>query len=88
MAYVAVAVALLLWGGLVGRVGTKLGTVLALVPVLVWFGVLAWSGSSGVLETPAGDTLPVYMLIGLFAFLIGSNFTSRSAASRKASPER
>lgn len=88
MAYVAVAVALLLWGGLVGRVGTKLGTALAVVPVLGWFGVLAWSSWSGVLETPAGDALHVYMLIGLFAFLIGSNVTSRSVASRKAPEER
>jgi len=53
MLYVAVGVALLLWGTLVGRVGRKLGTLLAIVPVLVWFGVLAWFGSSGNLDSPA-----------------------------------
>lgn len=88
MTYVVVAVALLLWGGLVGRVGTKLGTALAVVPVVVWFGVLAWSGWWGEIETAAADALLVHMVIGLFAFLIGSNLTSRSVASRHAPPER
>jgi hypothetical protein len=71
-----------------GRAGQKLGTVLALIPVLVWFGVLAWSGWSGVLDTPAGDALAGYMLIGLFAFLIGSNFTERGSVRRGTSGGR
>ncbi len=82
MLYVAVGVALLLWGALVGRVGTKLGTLLAIVPVLVWFGVLAWFGSSGDLDSPPGDALPVYLVIGLLAFTIGVNLTNRFVAVR------
>ncbi|WP_249521265.1 hypothetical protein [Microbacterium sp. ER1] len=82
MLFVAVGVALLLWGALVGRVGTKLGTLLAIVPVLVWFGVLAWFGSSGDLDSPAGDALPVYLVIGLLAFTIGVNLTNRSVSVR------
>lgn len=82
MLFVAVGVALLLWGTLVGRVGTKLGTLLATVPVLVWFGVLAWFGSSGDLDSPAGDALPVYLVIGLLAFTIGVNLTNRSVSVR------
>lgn len=80
MLFVAVGVALLLWGTLVGRVGRKLGTLLAIVPVLVWFGVLAWFGSSGNLDSPAGDALPVYLVIGLLAFTIGVNLTDRSVS--------
>lgn len=78
MLFVAVGVALLLWGTLVGRVGTKLGTLLAIVPVLVWFGVLAWFGLSGDLDSSAGDALPAYLVIGLLAFMIGVNLTNRS----------
>lgn len=80
MPFVAVGVALLLWGTLVGRVGTKLGTLLAIVPVLVWFGVLAWFGWSGDLDSPAGDALPVYLVIGLLAFMTGVNLTNRSVS--------
>jgi hypothetical protein len=83
MLFVAVGVALLLWGTLVGRVGRKLGTLLAIVPVLVWFGVLAWFGSSGNLDSPAGDALPVYLVVGLLAFTIGVNLTDRSVSVRK-----
>ncbi|MFE7065941.1 hypothetical protein [Microbacterium sp. NPDC057658] len=82
MLYVAVGVALLLWGTLVGRVGRKLGTLLAIVPVLVWFGVLAWFGSSGNLDSPAGDALAVYLVVGLLAFTIGVNLTDRSVSVR------
>lgn len=41
MVYITIGLALLLWGALVGRVGRKLGTLLATLPVLLWFGVLA-----------------------------------------------
>lgn len=82
MLFVAVGVALLLWGALVGQAGRKLGTLLAIVPVLVWFGVLAWFGSSGHLDSPAGDALPAYLVIGLLAFTIGVNLTNRSVSVR------
>lgn len=82
MLYVAVGVALLLWGVMVGRAGRNLGTLLAIVPVLVWFAVLAWFGSSGNLDSAAGDALPAYLVIGLLAFMIGVNLTNRSVAVR------
>lgn len=84
MAYVGVGVALLLWGVLVGRVGRKVGTLLAIVPVLLWGGVLAWFTWSDALDGPDGDALPVYLLIGLFAFLIGVSLTGRHEPSRRA----
>lgn len=88
MVYVAVGVALFFWGVLVGRVGRKLGTALALVPVLLWFVVTAWFGWSGMQDNPAGDALPAYLVIGLLAFLAGSNLSSRSMESGKAHNER
>jgi len=58
MVYIAIGVALLLWGALVGRVGRKLGTLLAILPVLVWGGVLAWFTWSGATDRSTGDALP------------------------------
>lgn len=86
MLYVTVGVVLLLWGALVGRLGRKLGTLLAVVPVLLWFGLLAWFTWSGALDSPTGDALPVYLLTGLLAFLIGANLTSRGEPSRRTRP--
>lgn len=76
MAFVVAAV-LLAWGALVGRVGRRVGTLLAVVPILVWFVVIEWFTRSGALDRAAGDALPVYLLIGLFAFLIGENLARR-----------
>lgn len=76
MAFVVAAV-LLAWGALVGRVGRRVGTLLAVVPILVWFMVIEGLTRSGALDRAAGDALPVYLLIGLFAFLIGENLARR-----------
>lgn len=84
MSYIAVGVALLLWGALVGRLGLKVGAVLAVIPVLIWLGFVAWFSWTGNLDTPAGDALPAYLVIGLLAFLTGSHLTGRSAASGSA----
>ncbi|GAA1152779.1 hypothetical protein MOX01_00190 [Microbacterium oxydans] len=84
MVYTAIGIALLLWGALVGRVGRNLGTLLATVPVLLWVGVLAWFTWSGASDPSSGDALPAYLLVGLFAFLIGVNFTTRREPSRRA----
>lgn len=84
MVYITIGLALLLWGALVGRVGRKLGTLLATLPVLLWFGVLAWFTWSGALDSPTGDALPAYLLVGLFAFLLGVNLTTRREPSRRA----
>lgn len=85
--YVAVALALLVWGALTGYAGRKLGIALALIPVLGWLGVLAWFSLSGNLDSPAGDVLPAYLLVGLLAFLVGSNlmswFSTSGGRSRK-----
>ena len=83
MGYVVVGVALLLWGILVGRAGRKLGVVLSLIPVAVWFGFLAWFEWTGTLDGPAGDVLPAYLVIGLLAFLAGSNLVGWTVTSRK-----
>lgn len=81
-------VALLILGAIVGRVGQKLGTILVGVIVLLWFGVLAWFGLPGNLDGPVTQELALYLMIGLLAFLVGSNLTSRSASSPKAREER
>lgn len=84
MVYIAIGVALILWGALVGRVGRKLGTLFAVLPVLVWGGVLAWFTWSGASDRSPGDALPAYLLVGLFAFLIGVNLTTRREPSHRA----
>jgi len=83
MSYFLVGVILLGWGALVGRVGRTLGTILAVVPVLVWFGILAWSASTNTLDSAEGRGLASYLLVGLLAFLVGSNLTSRIGARRR-----
>lgn len=88
MLYVVVGVALLLWGALAGRAGRKVGTVLALIPIAVWFGFLAWFGWADGLDSPAGDALPAYLVIGLLAFFVGSNLASGVGASRSARREQ
>ena len=80
---VIAGVALLVLGAVVGKVGPKLGTTLAICLVLGWFGVLAWFGSTGNLSGPVIQDLALYLLIGLTAFLVGSNLTSRSSRSRR-----
>ncbi|MFD6698496.1 MULTISPECIES: hypothetical protein [unclassified Microbacterium] len=67
----------LVLGAIVGRVGRKLGTAIAGVLVLAWFGVLGWFGLTGKLDGPVVQDLALYLLIGVVAFLIGSNLTSR-----------
>lgn len=84
MVYIAIGLALLLWGAVVGRVGRKLGTLLAILPVLLWFGVLAWFTWSGASDRSTGDALPAYLLVGLFAFLLGVNLTTRRVPSHRA----
>lgn len=84
MVYTAIGLTLLLWGALVGRAGRKWGTLLATVPVLLWVGVLAWFTWSGASDRSTGDALPAYLLVGLFAFLIGVNLTTRRESSRRA----
>ncbi|AZH77187.1 hypothetical protein CSX12_01270 [Microbacterium sp. Y-01] len=54
-----------------------MGILLAIVPILVWFVVIGWFAWSGALDRAAGDALPVYLLIGLFAFLIGVGLARR-----------
>lgn len=80
MIYAGVAVALLILGGIASRVGRKLGTALALVPVAVWFGFLVRATLTGTVEGAGGDALLAYLLVGLIAFLVGSNLTSRSSS--------
>lgn len=83
MVYGVVGIALFVLGALAGRVGPKLGTVLAVVPALVWFALLAQANSMGTIDGPAGNELLAYLLIGLIAFLVGSHITNLSRPSRK-----
>ncbi|MCM3778400.1 hypothetical protein [Microbacterium hydrocarbonoxydans] len=88
MAYIIVGVALFLWGTLTGCAGQKLSAVLAMIPVVGWFAVLAWFGWSGNMDSPTGDALPAYLLIGLLAFMVGSAATTRLSKLRAARRER
>lgn len=88
MDYVAVGAALLLWGALVGRASPAVGTILALIPLAGWFALSQWSDRPSGLLGLDGDRLLAYLLIGLLAFVVGSNFTSRSARPRGVRKER
>ncbi|WP_158297049.1 hypothetical protein [Zhihengliuella sp. ISTPL4] len=81
MIYATVGAALFALGAIVGRVGPKLGTTLAVLAVVAWFSVLGisvWGGSS----TADLEELSAYLLIGLLAFLTGSSLTERRASAR------
>ncbi|ROP44108.1 hypothetical protein EDF44_4008 [Rathayibacter sp. PhB185] len=79
---VAVGAVLFGLGALSGRAGPKLGTALALAPLAVWFGVLAWLIQTGTLEGPKGEAHANYLFIGLIAFSVGSNLTTRPSSPR------
>lgn len=81
----AAGVALLIVGAIVGRVGRKLGTIIAIVLTLAWFGVLAGFGLAGTLNGPRIQELALYLMVGLVAFLIGANLTDRASSSSKGS---
>lgn len=84
MIYVAVGVILLILGAIAGRLTPKAGTVLAVILVLAWVGLLAWLALAGNLDGATVQSLAAYLVIGLLAFLIGSNLTSRLSPQRNA----
>ena len=81
-------VALFILGGIVGRVGQKLGTALSIAITLAWFGMLAWLGLTENLNGPTGQTVALYLMVGSVAFLVGSNLTSRWSSPRNTREEK
>lgn len=80
---IAVAgVALLILGLIVGKAGRKLGTAIAIALAVAWFGVLAGFGLAGNLDASKTQELALYLMVGMVAFLIGTNLTSRDRSSR------
>lgn len=87
MIYAVVAVALLILGAIAGRVGARLGTALAVLPAVVWFALLAHAIRAGTVDGNGGDELLVLLLVGLVAFLTGSNIASRGSRPRSSRPD-
>ena len=83
MIYVAVGAALLIVGGIAGLVGPKVGTAIAAILGLGWVGLLAWLGFTGSLDGPTVQPLAASLVVGLLAFLIGSNITGRFSPKRE-----
>lgn len=75
MIFVVIGVALFAYGLLVGWVGPKLGTVLACVPVLLLFAVLVNLQLDGELSSAESADFGAGLLVGMLAFLTGSNLT-------------
>lgn len=79
MSFVIVGVALFALGAVVERSGRKLGTVLALLPVLLWFGyvlVVQLHGDFG--EREAADHA-ILLVAGLLCFSAGQIATGVAA---------
>lgn len=86
MIYAGVAVCLFVWGVLVGRAIRMVGTVLAIIPVLVWFGLLASLGWPRAIDA-SGNELPVYLMVGMLAFSIGVGFGERRSGMKASRPD-
>lgn len=63
-----IGLALALLGGIAGCVGSKLGTVLAVIPMLLWFGLLMELHTQTGLESHRGAELATALVVGLVAF--------------------
>ncbi|MFJ4223700.1 hypothetical protein [Microbacterium sp. NPDC089695] len=69
--FVVVGLAMFAWGIIVERAGRTLGTVLALLPVVLWYGFSVWAQSRGEFgEREAADHATA-LLVGLVCFNAG-----------------
>ncbi|KNY05159.1 hypothetical protein [Microbacterium sp. GCS4] len=80
MILISVAVVMFVWGVVVERAGRVLGTVMALLPVLVWFGVLVAIQADGDLGWRVAADHALALIVGLSAFMLGSSVDSIRAA--------
>ncbi|WP_341935919.1 hypothetical protein MRBLWO14_001599 [Microbacterium sp. LWO14-1.2] len=71
MSFALIGIALFAVGVLVERAGRKLGTVLALLPVVLWFAYLAHIQLDGELGERESVALMVALLVGLLPFSAG-----------------
>jgi hypothetical protein len=83
MMFVAIGVVLFAWGVLVERSSRVVGTVLALVPVVVWGGFLFAMQIDGDLDSREAADHAMAMVVGLLAFTLGSSIDSIRAAWRR-----
>lgn len=72
MMFIAIGVTLFALGVIVERSGRKLGTVLALLPVLVWFWLLVRAQIDGGFGERESRDHAIALLIGLLCFMAGS----------------
>lgn len=84
MTYLFVGIGLFLWGLVVGYVGPKLGSVLAVLPLAPWF-ILMFGEQAGGQSGSGTPDLAAVLMIGLVAFLGGANITERAGARRRRS---
>lgn len=72
MMFVAIGLTLSVLGAIVERSGRKLGTVLALLPVLFWFWFLMQAQLDGELGARELADLMIAMTVGILCFTAGS----------------
>jgi len=72
MMFIAIGVVLFALGVIVERSGRKLGTVLALLPVLLWFWLLVQAQVDGGFGERESRDHVIALLIGLLCFMAGS----------------
>lgn len=72
MMFIAIGVVLFALGVIVERSGRKLGTVLALLPVLLWFWLLVQAQIDGEFGEREPVDLMVAMTVGILCFNAGS----------------
>lgn len=72
MMFVAIGLTLFVLGAIVERSGRKLGTALALLPVLLWFWFLMQAQLNGELAEREPVDLMIAMTVGLLCFIAGS----------------
>lgn len=71
MMLVVIGVAMFVLGVVVERVGRKLGTVLAVLPSLVYFGFIVAAQRGGDLDSRVAADLALALLVGVLAFQCG-----------------
>ncbi|MFB4354360.1 hypothetical protein RAC69_14500 [Microbacterium sp. LS_15] len=72
MMFVAIGVTLFVLGAIVERSGRKLGTALALLPVLVWFWFLMQAQLNGEFGEQEARDHAIALVVGLLCFIAGS----------------
>ncbi|MFS0911280.1 hypothetical protein AB3M89_05770 [Microbacterium sp. 179-I 3D2 NHS] len=83
MTLICIGLALLVLGILSGSSGPKLGTVLAMVPIVVWIGFVIHAHVDGGIGAQESMNIGAAFLTGILSFTAGSIMIRGIAAWRK-----